>query len=37
MGITELSMVESLLVALSGIVTVFMMLAVLCLMIPVIS
>lgn len=37
MGITELSLVESLLVALSGIVTVFMMLAVLCLMIPVIS
>lgn len=37
MGITELSGLESLLVALSGIVTVFMMLAVLCLMIPVIS
>ena len=37
MGITELSVVESLLVALSGLVTVFMMLAVLCLMIPVIS
>ena len=37
MGITELSTVESLLVALSGLVTVFIMLAVLCLMIPVIS
>lgn len=37
MGITELSGLESLLVALSGIVTVFMMLAVLCLMIPAIS
>ncbi len=37
MGITELSLVEALLVALSGIVTVFIMLAVLCIMIPVIS
>ena len=37
MGITELSGVEALLVALSGIVTVFIMLAVLCVMIPIIS
>lgn len=37
MGITALSVPEALLVALSGLVTVFIMLAVLCLMIPVIS
>lgn len=37
MGITELSTPEAFLVALSGIVTVFIMLAVLCLMIPIIS
>ncbi len=37
MGITELGKAEALLVALSGLVTVFIMLAVLCLMIPVIS
>lgn len=37
MGITALSVPEALLVALSGLVTVFIMLAVLCLMIPIIS
>lgn len=37
MGITELTLVEALLIALSGIVVVFIMLAVLCLIIPVIS
>ena len=37
MGITALSAPEALLVALSGIVTVFIMLAVLCLMIPLLS